>query len=96
MCNPLFLLLQSSFVLLKYTSISLSSDGGDVRRNTTIIWLLDDTKVWGGMKAPKSFRAFLDVGEQTLKRDFLCPFGVTSIISITLRHEGDLEWNKNY
>jgi hypothetical protein len=50
-------------------------------------------KVCGGMKAPKSFRALRDVGEQTLKSDFLWPFGVTSIISMTLRHDGDLKDN---
>jgi hypothetical protein len=56
--------------------------------------LLDDTKVCGGMKAPISFLAFLAVGEHTLKRDFLWPFGFTSIISMTLRQEGDLREGK--
>lgn len=51
-------------------------------------------KVCGGMKAPKSFLALRDVGEQTLKSDFLWLLGLTSIISMTLRHEGDLEDGK--
>jgi hypothetical protein len=42
------------------------------------------------MNAPKSFLAFRDVGEQTLNSDFLWPFVVTSIISMTLRHDVDL------
>lgn len=67
------------------------SCGGPARRSTTIIWLPVEMKVCGGIKAPRSFLAFLEVGEQTLNKDFLWPFGLTSIISITLRHEGDLK-----
>lgn len=43
------------------------------------------------MNEPRSLRALRDVGEQTLNSDFLCPFGVTSMISMTLRHDGDLK-----
>lgn len=70
-------------------SISLTSCCGPARRRTTIICEPVDTNVCGKIKTPLSLRAFLVVGEHNFHKLFLCPLCVTSIISITLRHDGD-------